>query len=75
MQREIERKFLVNDQIKECLNEDHVTVLIQQGYLSKHPNRIVRIRYEKFSSEKNGSGIITMMVLMNMNMTSLKMKH
>jgi adenylate cyclase len=43
--REIERKFLVNDKVKPIINECIHTINIMQGYLSKDPERIVRIRH------------------------------
>lgn len=43
MSVEIERKFLVRDARWQMLGEG---VIIRQGYLSSHPDRIVRVRIE-----------------------------
>lgn len=71
MQREIERKFLVNDKIHNALNSAQRTIEIRQGYLSKDPLRIVRVRYTEDSqfgvfnlipNRKTAKGIITIKV-------------
>jgi adenylate cyclase len=44
-QREIERKFLVNEKVDKILSRCEHRIKISQGYLSKDPERIVRIRH------------------------------
>ncbi|WP_019141281.1 CYTH domain-containing protein [Noviherbaspirillum massiliense] len=43
MSVEIERKFLVRDERWKALGQG---VLLRQGYLSSHPDRVVRVRVE-----------------------------
>ena len=46
MSLEIERKFLVREDLWKPARESGRGTLLRQGYLSSHPDRIVRVRIE-----------------------------